>query len=102
MRPISKATMSEYIEIETEIDEDEPNKIYFYTNVTLAPAGEQELYRSYDDLLEGSPMAQAVAVIDGIVQCEIAEKELTIVHSDEISPYALIADISAAIKDFFL
>jgi len=92
--------MSEYIEIETEMSED-GSGIYFYTNLTLTQEGVEE-YHSVEAMEEGSPVAQMLAVIDGITYLRIEGNEMVIVRHSEVPWHALIADVSAALKDFFL
>lgn len=95
--------MSEYIEIESELDEEDPAVIHLYTNLplTTAASGVEE-YDSYDEMMEGSPLAQALAVINGIAQLRLDGTDMMVVRDIETPEHALIADISAALKDFFL
>ncbi|MCA9971369.1 MAG: NifU N-terminal domain-containing protein [Anaerolineales bacterium] len=93
--------MSEYIDIETELSED-GRHIHVYTNLTLTRRA-AETYDSPAALEEGSPLAQALAVIDGITHLHIAGSDLTITYDPDASSWhAIAADVSAAIKDFFL
>lgn len=92
--------MSEYIEIDTEISEDE-TEMYIYTNLPLAE-NETERYTSPAAMEEGSPVAQALAVIEGIETLEINGRNLTLTRSPDADWYAIAADISAALKEFFL
>lgn len=94
--------MSEYIEIESEADEDEQNLIHFFTNLPLTAKEREESYTSIDEMLEGSAVAQALAGVDGIVTLTLSEGDMSIKKEDDIDEYALIADVSAVIKDFFL
>ncbi|MFK7800941.1 MAG: NifU N-terminal domain-containing protein [Anaerolineae bacterium] len=94
--------MSEYIEIESEPDEDQLNLIHFFTNLLLTTDGQTESYQSLDEMLEGSAVAQALAEVDGIVSVTLTGGEMSIEKEDDLDAYALIADVSAAIKDFFL
>lgn len=94
--------MSEYIEIETEADEDNLNLIHFFTNLPLTAEGEPETYASVDDMLEGSAVAQALAGVDGIISLTINGADMSVMKDDDIDEYAIIADVSATIKDFFL
>ena len=92
--------MSEYIEIETEVSDDD-STLTVYTNLRLNE-GKAEQYHSSEELEEGSPVAQALAVIDGITYLKIQAGTLT-VHRDPNMPWhIIISDISAALKDFFL
>ena len=92
--------MSEYIEIETEMSED-GSKIYFYTNLTLAEEGVEE-YGSIAAMEEGSPVAQMLAVIDGIAYLRIEDSEMVVTRHPEAPWHAIVADVTAALKDFFL
>ncbi len=95
--------MSEYMEIEAEVDEDDPRIIHFYTNLPLAPAGEApQQYDSYEALEEGSALAQALTIVEGIDSLRIEGSDLAITRTDETADHALMADVSAVIKDFFL
>lgn len=93
--------MSEYIEIETELNEDDPRQIYVYTNLTLA-TGEAEVYHSRAEMEEGSPVAQALAIIEGIEALRLEEDEMLITRKAEADWHVIAADVSAALTDFFL
>jgi hypothetical protein len=92
--------MSEYIEIETELSDDD-STLTVYTNLLLND-GKIEVYHSYEELEEGSPVAQALAVIEGILFLQIEGSDLIVRRADETPWHIIISDISAAIKDFFL
>lgn len=95
--------MSEYIEIESELDEENPEVIHLYTNLPLTTAADGvEEYASYDEMAEGSPVAQALVIVEGIERLRIEEGDIMIVRDPDTPHHALIADISAALKDFFL
>ena len=95
--------MSEYIEIESELDEENPEVIHLYTNLPLTTSADGvEEYFSYDEMAEGSPLVQALVMIEGIEQLRIEESDMVIVRDPDTPHHALIADISAALKDFFL
>lgn len=93
--------MSEYIEIEAELDED-GRTIFFQTNLTLGPDQTVERYDSRDELAEGSPVAQALAGIEGIVAVEIAGNDLWVTCDSTVGWHAVAADVNAALKDFFI
>ena len=93
-------TMSEYIEIEEEATDD-PDITLFHTNLPLTD-GEIEEYDSIEAMEEGSPVAQALAVIVGIVSATLEEETLTIRREPYFDWYAIAADVSAVLKDFFL
>lgn len=92
--------MSEYMEIETEIDDDDLT-MYIRTNLKLAD-GAPEVYNSAEELEEGSPVAQALAMIEGIASLTITGKTMTLLRDPEAPWHSLVGDISAALKDFFL
>ena len=92
--------MSEYIEIDSELNEFD-EELTISTNLRLAD-GENELYHGRAAMEEGSPVAQALAVIEGIAILEIEDTELTIQKEPDIDWHVIIADVSAALKDFFL
>lgn len=91
--------MSEYIEIETEMSDD-GRQMYIYTNLALAEDTEQ--YESQAEMEEGSPVAQALAHIDGIAQMHIEASDLTITREPDAAWHSIVADVSSALKDFFL
>jgi hypothetical protein len=93
--------MSEYIEIETELNEDDPRQMYVYTNLTLA-TGEPEIYHSRAEMEEGSPVAQALAIIEGIAALRLEEDEMLITRDAATDWHVIAADVSAALTNFFL
>ena len=92
--------MSEYIEIEAEMSED-PAVLYFYTNLTLAEE-EAEEYDSAEAMEEGSPVAQALAYVEGIHRLRLDGQEMTVTRDLGTPQHIIVAEISAALKDFFL
>jgi hypothetical protein len=92
--------MSEYIEIATESG-DSPDEMIFTTNVKLADAG-PETYDSTEAMEEGSPVAQALSFVEGIRRAHIDGSQLTVVREPDAAWHIIVADISAAIRDFFL
>lgn len=92
--------MSEYIEIETEMSDD-GTRMHFFTNLTLTDRGEED-YGTVAAMEEGSPVAQALAVVPGIATLHIEESEMTITREPDAEWYLIVADVSAALKDFFL
>ncbi len=92
--------MSEYIEIETELSDD-GKEMYIYTNLTLGE-GEAEQYTSPAAMEEGSPVAQALALLEGIVELQIDGSDMTIIRDSDFPWHVIVADVSAALKDFFL
>lgn len=92
--------MSEYIEIETE-QSDDGAVMFFYSNLTLTDQ-EVEQYESRDALEEGSPLAQALAVVEGIAAMTIEGGDLTITRHPDAEWHMIVGDVTAVIKDFFL
>jgi len=92
--------MSEYIEIETEASDD-GKRIIIYTNLRLAE-GDVEYYNSRESLEEGSPVAQALAMIDGIARLCIEDSDLIITREPDVEWHTIVDNVSAALKDFFL
>ena len=92
--------MSEYIEIETEISDDD-SVLIVYTNLRLNE-DETEVYHSSDELEEGTPVAQALAIIEGIAYLQIQGNDITVRRNPDTPWHIIISDISAALKDFFL
>lgn len=94
--------MSEYIEIEAEATED-PHCMHLVTNVKLTGARQRvEQYRSTVEMEEGSPLAQTLAYVEGIDELTIDDKTMTIVRHPDTPWHMIIADVSAAVKEFFL
>lgn len=92
--------MSEYIEIESELSDD-GRRIYIYTNLRLA-VGEPEEYDRPEALEEGSPLAQALAPIEGIARLRIEDSDMVIGREEDVEWTVVVEDVSAALKDFFL
>lgn len=92
--------MSEYIEIEPE-NTDDPDVLLFHTNLVLAPEG-AETYDSVQALEEGSPVAQALAYVEGIRHLRLGEREIRLTRDPDVPWHVIVADVSAALKDFFL
>jgi len=92
--------MSEYIEIETEFGDD-GRSLFVTTNLALTD-GTVESYDSLADMEEGSPLAQALSVIEGIACLTINGRTLTLTREPDAPWHHLVADLSAVLKDFFL
>lgn len=93
--------MSEYIEIEAELGDD-GQSILFETNLPLTAEAAEERYDRSSPLAEGSPLAQALAGIPGVHSVLIAGSDLTVTYEPDADWHVIIADINAALKDFFL
>lgn len=92
--------MSEYIEIETELSDD--GRILIVSTNLRLNEGDVEQYSSPDEMEEGSPVAQALAVIEGMHTLQIEGSSLTVQRDPDTPWHIIISDISAALKDFFL
>lgn len=92
--------MSEYIEIETEPTAD-PDQLRIVTNLTLAEA-ETEEYHIPQAMEEGSPLAQSLSFVEGVRRLRIEGQELLVSRDPDVPWHLIVADISAAIRDFFL
>jgi len=92
--------MSEYFEFETETSEDD-TQISVYTNLTLAEQVAEE-YDSLAAMEEGSPVAQALSVIEGIQALRIEDQDLHITREPDAEWHSIVADVTAVLKDFFL
>lgn len=92
--------MSEYIDIDAELGDD--GIIVIRTNLRLTPDNIEECYNSTTELEEGSPVAQALANIEGIDTLAMRDGEITITKLPEADWHSVIADVTAALKDFFL
>lgn len=93
--------MSEYIEIEAELGDD-GRSILFETNLPLTAESAEEQYDASNPLSEGSPLAQALAGIDGLRTVTIAGSDLIVIYEPDADWHVIIADVTAALKDFFL
>jgi hypothetical protein len=92
--------MSEYITLDAE-PAGEPDTLLITTNLRLAPAAREE----YPDALrgeEGSPLAQAIFAIDGILALTIDTDTLHVRHRPDLEMFTLVDEIHAALADFFL
>ncbi len=92
--------MSEYIEIEAELDDE--GEIRFVTNLKLTAEGRPEMYRSVAEMEEGSPVAQALAVVAGIETLSLDGGRLTLTSWPDADWHAIITDVKAALTEFFL
>ncbi len=92
--------MSEYIEIESELSDD-GRSVTFYTNLPLTQ-GEIEQYSSLEEMVEGSPLAQALSVVDGLLTLRLKGDEMELTPNEELGIQTVINDVTAVLKDFFL
>jgi hypothetical protein len=92
--------MSEYIEISTEDGEDS-DSIYILTNLLLTE-GEIEVYDSQEAMELGSPVAQALSAVAGLYFIRLQNSEIYVRRKPGADWYAIVEDITAVLKDFFL
>lgn len=94
--------MSEYIEIDAEATDD-PHIMEFYTNLNLTGVDQTvEHYESRADMEEGSPLAQTLAFVEGIRQLRLAGQTITVTRDPDVDWHIIVADVNAAVRDFFL
>ncbi len=92
--------MSEYIAIEPQYGDD-PDVVTIITNLRLAPDGPQS-YVNRDEGDEGTPLAQTLFGIDGLIALDIEGSTLVVRRDPEFEWHVLIDEITNALKDFFL
>lgn len=92
--------MSEYISLEAE-PTGQPSTVLIRTNLMLAPDG-LEVYADLEAGEEGSPLAQTLFAIDGVLALTIDGSDLLIRHEDDLQLFVLVDEVDAALKDFFL
>lgn len=92
--------MSEYISLEPEYTLD-PDLVILHTNLDLAPDG-AERYASRAEGEEGSPLAQFLFQIEGLAALELDGRRLIVRREPDAEWHALIDEITAALKEFFL
>lgn len=93
--------MSEYVDIQHEATDD-PDVMRLITNLTLAPQDEPEVYPTPEDGDEGTPLAQTLFSVPGLVALRIDGPELFIQRDPGVEWHDLIEDVSDALRDFFL
>lgn len=92
--------MSEYITLDFEPG-DQPNVVVVQTNQKLAPDG-TEIYPDIASGEEGSPLAQMLFAIDGVLALTLDGGAMTITYAPECQLFALIDEVRAVLTDFFL
>lgn len=93
--------MSEYIEVDYEATDD-PDVMLITTNLNLTPDGGPEVYATSNEGDEGSPLAQAIFVIPGVMSLTLDEDEILLRRDPDTSWPDLIEDVRDALRDFFL
>lgn len=92
--------MSEYIEILTE-EGDNNDTLYIFTNLRLTE-GQVEEYDSQQAMELGSPVAQALSAVDGLRLIRLEEGDIYLQRDLDADWHAIVEDITAVLKDFFL
>jgi hypothetical protein len=92
--------MSEYITVDVETTGD-PERMKLITNLNLAPDG-PESYANREEGDQGSPLAQTLFGIDGLAALDIEGDAMLVRREPGVEWPALVDDITAALKDFFL
>jgi len=92
--------MSEYVEIRTELS-DNSNVIHMFTNLRLTVEGPEE-YDSAEAMEEGTPIAQALSVVQDVLRLRLDGTELAITRAPGAPWHMIVADVSAVLRDFFL
>ena len=92
--------MSEYISVDVEYSDD-PDLVRIVTNLRLAPSG-AEYYPDRDAGDVGSPLAQTLFSIESLSALDIYDNYLTVRLDPDAEWYAVIDEITEALKDFFL
>jgi hypothetical protein len=92
--------MSEYIKIDAELDDD--GAIRFHTNLALTAENGDECYASAAEMEEGTPVAQALSAVEGIETLHMSGSRLVITFRPDADWRVIIADVKAALWEFFL
>ena len=92
--------MSEYIEIDSEPSDDN-QVMYIYTNLRLTDQT-LEQYGGTAEMEEGSALANALAVVEGIETMVIEGGDLILTKEADAEWHSIVGDVTAVIKDFFL
>lgn len=93
--------MSEYVTVEAHPTSD-PDVLEIVTNQTLSE-NEPEIYASYAEGDEGSPIAQMLFNgVNGILHLTIQRHRLVITRAPDTVWEDLIDDVRDALRDFFL
>jgi hypothetical protein len=93
--------MTEYIEIEPE-PTDDPEVIRITTNLDLTAGGPPEAYSSPAQGEAGSPLAQAIFAVPGVVELRLEGREGLIRRAPDVEWHNVIEDVTDALRDFFL
>jgi hypothetical protein len=92
--------MSEYIEIETTIADDSAI-LTIRTNLQLSEE-DVEQYDSPAEMEVGSAVAQAMAMVEGVNKLCIEGSDMTVTRDPDTPWHLIVAEVTAALKEFFL
>jgi hypothetical protein len=92
--------VSEYITINVE-NTDDVDRVWLTTNLHLAPDASEQ-YHNREEGNFGSPLAQALFEIEGLIALEIEDNTLLIQRDPCVDWPILVDEITMALKDFFL
>ncbi len=93
--------MSEYVTIETRSTSD-PDVLEISTNQTLT-LEDQEVYTSYAEGDEGSPIAQMLFNgIEGLTALTMTRHTLLVTREPDVPWEGIIDEVRDALRDFFL
>lgn len=93
--------MPEQITIESEAMDD-PDEIRVITNLNLTTDGDVEVYDSPEEGDEGSPVAQALFMADGLESLRLEGNEMVARREAGVAWHDLLDDVRAVLIDFFL
>jgi hypothetical protein len=93
--------MPEHITIESE-PSDDPDVVWVTTNLNLTGGDEIEEYGSPEQGAEGSPVAQALFLSEGLQALRLDGSEMRVQRAPGIAWHDLLEDLRATLIDFFL
>jgi len=93
--------MPEQITIESE-PTDDPDVMWVTTNLSLTTSSEVEDYASPEEGEEGSPVAQALFMAEGLEALRLEGREMLVRRAPGVEWHDLLGDLEAALVDFFL
>jgi hypothetical protein len=93
--------MPENITIESE-PSDDPDVVWVTTNLNLTGGDETEEYDSPEEGAEGSPVAQALFLNEGLQALRLDGSEMRVQRAPGVAWHDLLEDLRATLIDFFL